>query len=173
MKLDWHTTRVDGLSYLPSMNLFGIFPEMQAVVPDFWRNDPDRDSKSKWVCECGLSSDEEIMMRKVKCMVAHEPIDLALVISISDNSKGNLEWCPPEEDADSAIALRSRPRIEYKDFYAAAACGNLLGPIVVEGVNWFGDLHFRCSIFLRGEDGNFDLDNRDPVCFAKGVCYIP
>ncbi|KAJ8589285.1 hypothetical protein M405DRAFT_862282 [Rhizopogon salebrosus TDB-379] len=151
MKLDWHTARVDALSYLPSMSPFGIFPEMQVVVSDFWRNDPDRDSKSKWVCECGLSSDEEIG-QMYGCPGTNRSRSGDLHIGQLEEQLGMV---PPEEDADSAIALRSRPRMEYKDFYAAAAGGNYLGRLSSRALT----------------DGNFDLDNRDPVCFAKGTLY--
>ncbi|KAI9574059.1 hypothetical protein HD554DRAFT_2166914 [Boletus coccyginus] len=113
-----------------------------------------------WIVECGFSQTRIGMERKLAAAVAISPeIDAAFMISIR---KSSLKL--PESDHP----LFSLPKLQRTAFTPdTLPHDNKLTPIVVEGVTWIDIKSVNISVFLRGEDGEFNFSEGNALS-ARG-----
>ncbi|KAG2146269.1 hypothetical protein DEU56DRAFT_700319, partial [Suillus clintonianus] len=124
---------------------------------------------SKWVGECGLSSDTNCMVRKLSNTCdAHQDIDYAFIISF----KERIKWQQPNEGDTTIQQLRSAPALDYEDFIPSRIKKSLrFGPVEIKSHTWIDISEVHYSIYKRGTDGHFDFNNKDASTFAEGTLY--
>ncbi|KAG1863217.1 hypothetical protein DFJ58DRAFT_774448 [Suillus subalutaceus] len=124
---------------------------------------------SKWVGECGLSSDHDFMVRKLRVTCdGHRDIDLALIMSF----KERFGWQQPKKTSIAAQTLRTVPVLEYEEFVPARIKKNLkFGPVTIHSHVWIDISEIRYSVFRRGADGHFNFNSKNPDTFAEGTLY--
>ncbi|KAG2028652.1 hypothetical protein BDR03DRAFT_988292, partial [Suillus americanus] len=121
---------------------------------------------SKWVGECGLSSDTNCMVRKLSNTCdGHQDIDYAFIISF----KEQIKWQQPNEGDTTIQQLRSAPALDYEDFIPSRIKKSLrFGPVEIKSHTWIDISEVRYSIYKCGTDGHFDFNNKDASTFAEG-----
>ncbi|KAG1773210.1 hypothetical protein EV702DRAFT_976092 [Suillus placidus] len=122
---------------------------------------------SKWVGECGLSSDYNFMVRKLSGTCdGHRDIDLALIMSFKERAR----WQQPKATSITAQTLHTSPVLEYEEFIPARINKSLkFGPVIIHSHVWIDISEVRYSVFRRGTDGHFDFNSENPDTFAEGV----
>ncbi|KAG2103743.1 uncharacterized protein F5147DRAFT_775869 [Suillus discolor] len=112
---------------------------------------------SKWVGKCGLSSDYDFMVWKLRIMCdSHRDIDLALIMSF----KERVRWQQPKE-------------MKYEEFIPARIKKNLkFGPVTLHSHVWIDISEVRYSVFRCSMDGHFDFNSRNPDTFGGGTLYL-
>ncbi|KAG1886154.1 hypothetical protein F4604DRAFT_1525502, partial [Suillus subluteus] len=124
---------------------------------------------SKWVGECGLSSDYNFMVWKLRVTCdGHCDIDLALIMSFKEWVK----WQQPKETSIAAQTLHTSPTLEYEEFVPAHIKKSLkFGPVAIHSHVWIDISEIQYSIFRHGADGHFNFNSKDPDMFAEGTLY--
>jgi hypothetical protein len=122
---------------------------------------------SKWVGECGLSSDYEFMVQKLSGTCdGHRDIDLALIMAFKERAN----WQQPKETSITAQTLRTSPPLEYEEFIPSCIKKDLkFGPVNIHSHVWIDIGEVRYCVFRRGADGHFDFNNKNTDVFAEGV----
>ncbi|KAG0698407.1 hypothetical protein DFH29DRAFT_777440, partial [Suillus ampliporus] len=126
-------------------------------------------SASKWVGECGLSSDYDFMVWKLSSTCdGHRDIDLTLIMSFKERTR----WQQPQETSVTAQNLRTSPALEYKDFIPRRINKSLkFGPVIIHSHMWIDISEVRYTVFRCGTDGHFDFNSKSPDMFAEGTLY--
>ncbi|KAG2077735.1 hypothetical protein BDR04DRAFT_986791, partial [Suillus decipiens] len=124
---------------------------------------------SKWVRECGLSSDYDFMVRKLSGTCdRHHDIDLTLIMAFKERTR----WQQPKETSVTAQTLRTSPVLEYKEFIPACINKSLkFGLVIIHSHVWIDISEVQYSVFRRGSDGHFDFNSKNPDTFAEGTLY--
>ncbi|KAG0695192.1 hypothetical protein DFH29DRAFT_1005675 [Suillus ampliporus] len=124
---------------------------------------------SKWVGECGLSSDYDFMVWKLSGTCdGHCDIDLALIMSFKERTR----WQQPQETSVTAQNLCTSPALEYEDFIPRCINKSLkFGPVIIHSHMWINISEVRYTVFRRGTDGHFDFNSKSPDMFAEGTLY--
>ncbi|KAG2097520.1 uncharacterized protein F5147DRAFT_777978 [Suillus discolor] len=105
-------------------------------------------SISKWVGECGLSSDYNFMVQELSGTCnGHRNIDLALIMEFKEQAT----WQQPKEMSITAQTLHTSPTLDYKEFIPTRIKKSLK--------------------FDGGVDGHFDFNSKNPDMFAEGTLY--
>ncbi|KAG1796717.1 uncharacterized protein HD556DRAFT_1441402 [Suillus plorans] len=115
-------------------------PDLHVVVttqpPEDDSSDDMEISKpvSKWVGECGLSSDYNFMVQKLRIMCdGHRDIDLALIMSF----KERVRWQQPKKTSIATQTLHTSPVLEYEEFIPVRIKKNLkFGPVTLHSHVW-------------------------------------
>ncbi|KAG2051494.1 hypothetical protein BDR06DRAFT_1010436 [Suillus hirtellus] len=137
---------------------FTNIPDLQLLVavhpPE---NDEDDDEAEieilrpiiKWVGECGLSSDDNSMIRKLRLMT---------------DSSG-------ETDPASKV-LRASPTMDYEDFIPCRIKRSLrFGPVIIQSHIWIDMYEVRYTMFKCGADGHFNFNSKNAETFAERTIY--
>ncbi|KAG1852599.1 hypothetical protein C8R48DRAFT_777419 [Suillus tomentosus] len=124
---------------------------------------------SKWVGECGLSSDYNFMVWKLSGTCdGHRDIDLALIMLFKERAT----WQQPKETSITTQTLRTHPALEYKEFIPTCIKKNLkFGPVILYSHLWIDISEVRYSMFRCGVDGHFNFNSKNPDTFAEGTLY--
>ncbi|KAG1794235.1 uncharacterized protein HD556DRAFT_1200378, partial [Suillus plorans] len=154
-----------------SMNIPDLHLTVTAQPPEDMESDEIVVAKSisKWVGECGLSSDRNCMVRKLSITCdGHRDIDYAFVISFEERVK----WQQPKEDNIIAQQLRLAPALDYEDFIPSRIKKSLrFGPVDIRSHTWIDISQIRYSMHKRGMDGHFNFNNKNTATFAEGTLY--
>jgi hypothetical protein len=118
----------------------------------------------KWIGECGFSSDDGSMIRKLREMTDNDQnIDLALMISVREG-----RFRQPKDGSIAAKAFRSQPPLDYDDFIPSLDRDTMFGPVIVESHTWIHVKEIKYTVFERGTDGHFNFSHQA----AEGVRYV-
>ncbi|KAG2353250.1 hypothetical protein BDR07DRAFT_1233391, partial [Suillus spraguei] len=124
---------------------------------------------SKWVGECGLSSDTNCMVRKLSITCdGHQDIDYAFIISF----KERIKWQQPKEGDITIQQLCSAPVLDAEDFIPSHIKKSLrFVPVEIKSHTWIDISKVHYSIYKRGTDSHFDFNNKNASTFAEGTLY--
>ncbi|KAG1776905.1 hypothetical protein EV702DRAFT_1045915 [Suillus placidus] len=124
---------------------------------------------SKWVGECGLSSDTNCMVRKLSITYnGHQDIDYAFIISFKERAR----WKQPKEGDITIQQLRSAPALDYEEFIPSCIKKSLkFGPVDIKSHTWIDISEVHYSVYKCGADGHFDFNNKNATTFAEGTLY--
>jgi len=151
------------------MNIPDLHLTVTAQPPEDMESDEMAIAKpvSKWVGECGLSSDMNCMVRKLSITCdGHQDIDYALVISFKERAK----WHQPKEENIPAQQLCSAPTLDYEEFIPPRIKKSLrFGPVELKSHIWINISEVRYTMYKRGTDGHFDFNNKNAATFTEGV----
>lgn len=155
---------------------FTNIPDLQlsvAVHPP--ENDEDDDEAEieiprpviKWVGECGLSSDDNSMIRKLRLMTnSSGETEYALMISLRERSK----WQQPKDNSLASKVLRTSPTMDYEDFIPRCIKRSLrFGPVIIQSHVWIDVCEVRYTVFKHGADSHFDFNSKNVETFTEGV----
>ncbi|KAG1771691.1 hypothetical protein EV702DRAFT_1201868 [Suillus placidus] len=135
---------------------FTNIPDLQllfAVHP--LEDDKDDEAKieilrpvNKWVGECGLSSDDNSMIRKLRIMIdSSGETDYALMISLRERSR----WHQPKDDSLASQVLCASPTVDYKDFIPHHIKKSLkFGPVTIQSHIWIDMCEQETEMFAEG-----------------------
>lgn len=89
---------------------------------------------SKWVGECGLSSDYNFMIQKLSGMCdGHRNIDLALIMLFKERAT----WQQPKEMSITTQTLHMSPALEYEEFIPTCIKKSLkFGLVIIHSHLW-------------------------------------
>ncbi|KAG2089749.1 uncharacterized protein F5147DRAFT_780544 [Suillus discolor] len=125
---------------------------------------------SKWVGECGLSSDYNFMVWKLSGTCnGHRDIDLALIMEFKERAT----WQQPKEMSITAQTLCMSPTLDYKEFIPTRIKKSLkFGPVIIHSHVWIDISEVQYTVFRHGVDGHFDFNSKNPDTFAEGMSDI-
>ncbi|KAG1720724.1 uncharacterized protein EDB91DRAFT_1021767, partial [Suillus paluster] len=165
MHLNHHIQNKDSTN-IPDLHL-----TVTAQPPEDMESDEMAVAKpvSKWVGECGLSSDMNCMVHKLSITCdGHQDINYALVISFKERAK----WQQPKEDNITAQQLHSAPALDYKEFIPLRIKkSSRFGPVELKSHIWIDISEVRYTVYKCGADGHFDFNNKNAATLAEGTLY--
>ena len=151
---------------LQSKNTVTHIPDLQLIISRYPIAGTGKRPRPivKWIGECGFSSDDSSMIRKLREMTdSDQNIDLALMISVRE-----IRWQQPKDGSIIAETLRSQPQLDYDDFIPVLDSKTMFGPVVIESHTWIHVKEIRYTVFERGTDGHFNFSHKA----AEGVRYV-
>ncbi|EGO01404.1 hypothetical protein SERLA73DRAFT_176667 [Serpula lacrymans var. lacrymans S7.3] len=144
-------------------------PDLQVVTIPYPLNSVGQ-PETLWVGEVGFAQHKNAMVRKLKMVLKETPsIGLILLVVIRETEK----WSSPSENSSTAIALRKKPKMSFREFCPSRREIGIFGPVVVEGFSWLNVEVIEYHVFKRGQHDNapIDLETTDPANTASGTLY--
>ncbi|KAG2337499.1 hypothetical protein BDR05DRAFT_952573 [Suillus weaverae] len=137
---------------LPGSHLFKAIAKLAAVSC----GPSTRLRVNKWVGECGLLSDDDSMVQKLRTTTNSSlETDYALMISLQEQDK----WHQPKEDSLAKFIPRQiKKSLKY-------------GPVIIHSHVWMDVSEVWYTMFKCGADSHFDFNSKNPETFAEGTIY--
>ncbi|KAG1748828.1 uncharacterized protein EDB91DRAFT_1078974 [Suillus paluster] len=154
-----------------SMNIPDLHLTITAQPPEDMESDEMAIAKavSKWVGECGFSSDMNCTVRKLSITCnSHRDINYAFITSFEEQAR----WQQPKEGNIIAQQLCSAPTLDYEEFIPTHIKKSLkFGLVEIKSHIWIDISKVCYSVYKCGADGHFDFNNKNAATSTEGTLY--